>query len=92
MQTVAVGFIVSFALVYVLWSLMPARWRQALAAGLLAQGWPLGAPLRRWLTRQSQSGAGCGCAGCDGAPRQKARANASQPQVVQIVRPPKPRR
>ncbi|MEY4979641.1 MAG: hypothetical protein RLZZ352_1911 [Pseudomonadota bacterium] len=89
MQTVAVACIVSVALLYVLWSLMPARWRRALAAGLLASGWPLGAHLRRWLSRQNQSSAGCGCSGCDRAPGQKARA--SQPQVVQIVRPHKPR-
>ncbi|MFM2328677.1 MAG: hypothetical protein RLZZ494_780 [Pseudomonadota bacterium] len=88
MQTVAVGLIVGGAWVHVLWTLMPARTRRALARWLLAQ--PIVAENRclaigrPWLRRHGEASGGCGCAGCDaGSP-----ARAGAVAVIRFHRQP----
>jgi hypothetical protein len=82
LQNAVVAGIVVAAALYVLWALMPARWRSRLALRLLASRWPLGAGLRARLLRASRAGSGCGCSGCDQAPGTPA----SAVQVVKVLR------
>ncbi len=81
LQNAVVAGIVVAAAFYVLWTLMPARWRSRLALRLLASRWPLGASLRARLLRHTRTGLGCGCSGCDRAPSTPAAA-----QVVKVLR------
>lgn len=77
MQGLVVALVVAASFGYAAWTLMPARWRQALAQRLLR--WPA---LGRWgvLRQAAAAGGGCGCSGCDAA------APAPGPKTIQVVR------
>jgi hypothetical protein len=83
-QTLAVALIVALSFVYAAWTLMPRRWRQALAQRLLR--WPgLGRLAAVQRAARAPAG-GCGsCDSCDSGPTTPRDGS----QVIRIVHPPR---
>ena len=77
LQSLIVGLMVSVALCYAGWTLMPAALRRSLATAMLK--WPVPERFAVTLRKAAKGASGCGCDGCDHAPAKKAAPNAPQP-------------
>ena len=67
LQNLLVGGVVLGSSIYVLWTLCPKALRGKLATRWLA--WPHPAWLNRYLLAAAKQQGGCGCDGCDRAPK-----------------------
>ena len=82
MQWLIVASLVIGCTAYVVWTLMPAAARRAIAGTLLRL--PLPTALAAGLRKSSQASSGCACTGCDRAPK-KASRGAAQPAAQPIT-------
>jgi hypothetical protein len=100
-QELIVALLVPLCLLYVLWAVLPAAAKRALAGGLLrrpgAQHWLGRVPLlRRALEKAARGAGGCACSGGEtGCPAAGTTTSAGGVQPVKFVRravghPPKP--
>jgi hypothetical protein len=87
LQDLIVAALVAGCAVYVVWTLMPAAARRAVAGALLKLPLPERFALR--MRRAATASSGCGCDGCDHAPEKTAKASPAAPQVVTFHRPTK---
>ena len=67
LQSLIVVMLVAGCTAYAAWTLMPAAARRALAGSMLKL--PLPAVLASKLQRAAKASSGCGCDGCDHAPK-----------------------
>ena len=93
MQTLIVALLVTGCAIYAAWTLMPAAARRAVALALLKLPLPDGVAAK--MRRAATASSGCGCDGCDRAPKKAppgspADRGASQPQIVTFH--PRPKR
>ncbi|MDE2300826.1 MAG: hypothetical protein KGK18_22005 [Burkholderiales bacterium] len=82
LQNLIVALLVPGCAGYAAWKLMPSAARRALAAALLRRG-SLPRPIEARLRRAAQATSGCGCDGCDHAPKTPA-AKVSGPQPIRF--------
>ena len=79
LQNLIVALLVPSCAAYAAWKLMPLAARRSLAAAMLRMR-HLPRPLEAGLRRAAQAASGCGCDGCDHAPKTPAeKAPAQQP-------------
>lgn len=72
MQTMIVAVLVSGCAAYAVWKLMPSGLRRALAMAALK--WPLPDYVLERMRPAATASTGCGCDGCDRAPKPAAPA------------------
>ena len=84
LQNLIVALLVPSCAGYAAWKLMPSAARRALAAAMLRMG-DLPRPIAARLRRAAQASAGCGCDGCDHAPKTPA-AKMPGPQPIRFHR------
>lgn len=70
LQSLIVVMLVTGCTAYAAWTLMPSAARRALAVALLKLSIP--AALTSTLQRAAKAPSGCGCDGCDRAPKKAA--------------------
>jgi hypothetical protein len=82
LQTLIVALIVPACVAYAAWKLMPSSARRALAGSMLRLR-HLPRPIEARLRQAAQAASGCGCDGCDRAPKPHA-APAPAPQPIRF--------
>ena len=82
LQNLIVALLVPSCAGYAAWKLMPWAARRALATAMLRMG-DLPPPIAARLRRAAQTTSGCGCDGCDHAPKTPA-AKVPGPQPIRF--------
>ena len=86
LQNLIVALLVPSCAAYVGWKLMPSTARRSLAAAMLRMR-HLPRPLEASLRRAAQAASGCGCDGCDYAPKTPAEKTPAQQPIRFHPRP-----